>query len=101
MIQGGHCLTQLARVSLESTPFNAPHMLLCYIMTIMMIWQSMAIEKFPFAFYALAHVWWLYGSFNIVKVNCSGQVCLSPSYEAFGTPGKKDQLHQYHQQLPI
>lgn len=45
MIQGGHCLTQLARVSLESTPFNTPHMLLCYIMIIIVIRQLMAVEN--------------------------------------------------------
>lgn len=85
MIQGGHCLTQLARVSLESTPFNAPHMLLCYIMVIILIWQLMAVEKFPFVL--------LIGCFNIVKVNFSHDACLSPSFEAFGTPEQKVQLH--------
>lgn len=49
----------------------------------------MAVGKLPFAFLP-----WLIGSFNIVKVNCSSQVCLSPSCEAFGTPGQKVQLHQ-------
>lgn len=82
MIQGGHCLTQLARVSLESTPFNAPHMLLCYIMIIILVWQLMAVEKFPFIFLP-----GLIGGFNIVKVNSPHDACLSPSSEAFGTPG--------------
>lgn len=86
MIQGGHCLTQLARVSLESTPFNAPHMLLCYIMVIILIWQLMAVEKFPLVFLSS-----LIGGFNIVKVNSSYDACLSPSSEAFGTPGQKVQ----------
>lgn len=45
LIQGGLCLTQLARVSLESTLFNAPHMVLYYIMIIMVIWQLMAAEN--------------------------------------------------------
>lgn len=88
MIQGGDCLTQLARVSLESTSFNAPHMLLCYIMIIILIWQLMAVEKFPFVFLSR-----LIGCFNIVKVNSSQNACLSLSSEAFGTPEQKVQLY--------
>lgn len=35
----------MARVSLERTPCNAPHVLLCYIMITMIIWQLMAADN--------------------------------------------------------
>lgn len=70
MIQGGHCLTQLARVSLESTLFNAPHMVLYYIMIIMVIWQLMAAENllllfFPGSFVATLMATFLFCKFTV------------------------------------